>query len=319
MEDLKIPPFVDAHIHFVVEGRPVNGEGIISIRNALLRYGIFSIRDMGYKTGIGLDAKKILGDSIIVKTAGYAIYRKGTYGVFLGRGVSEIHDIKDVVKGIAESGADFIKVVNSGVVCSKGSGVITPGGFSPEMLRVICSEANELGLTVVCHANGDESIRDAVIAGASSIEHGYFISEETLYLMKEKGVSWTPTVYALKSFSKILPAPEKRYLEEVVDRHLSYINLAASIGVKLNVGTDSGSKGVRHGESFFEELSLFRKAGLSIEQIFSAACMDEEEIEKGNYLIVKNDFIDTKSIKVYLNPISPDEQKDSCNNHEPTE
>jgi len=301
MDKIKIPLFVDSHMHFVIDGRPVNEEGIISIRNALLEHGIFSVRDMGYKTGIGIYAKKISANDIRIKTAGYAIYRKGTYGVFLGRGISEINEVKGVVREIAEAGADFIKIVNSGIVCAKGSGLVTPGGFSLEIVKAICDEAKEIGLTIACHANGDEAIRNAIIAGASSIEHGYFISDEALYMMKETGTSWTPTIFALANFSKILSASEKRYIQEVIDKHMASINLASSIGVRLNVGTDSGSKGVRHGESFFEELRLFRRAGLSLDQILSAACMGTEEIEKGNYLIVNEDFIDTKIIEVYSN------------------
>ena len=72
---------------------------------------------------------------------------------------------------------------------------------------------------------------------------------------------------------------------------------AASIGVKLEVGTDSGSKGVRPGESFFKELRLFKKAGLSFEQILSAACLDQAEIEQGNYLLVENNFIETEKVE----------------------
>lgn len=300
MKEIKIPPFIDSHIHFVVDGRPVSEEGLFSIGDALVRHGILSAIDMGYKTGIGLNAKKALGNNMEIKTAGYAIYRKGTYGVFLGRGISEINEVKGVVKDIAEAGADFIKIVNSGIVCAKGVGFVTPGGFPIDVLKTICSEAKERGLMVACHANGDEAIRNAVMAGASSIEHGYFISNETLHMMKEMNVSLTPTIFALANFSKILSEVEKRYLEEVIDNHLTSVNYASSIGVRLNVGTDSGSKGVRHGESFFEELRLFQKAGLSFEQILSAACMDEDEIDKGNYLIAKEDFISTKKIEAVL-------------------
>jgi imidazolonepropionase-like amidohydrolase len=252
---------------------------------------------MGYKGGEGLRAKKIIGDKILVKSAGFAIYRKGTYGVFLGKGISEKGEIKDAIKAVVDAGADFIKVVNSGIVCAKKGGLITPGGFSFEELKVICDEARQSGLEIACHANGDSAIRNAIIAGVSSIEHGYFVSNETLHMMKDKNIRWTPTVFALKGYSSMLSGIERRYIEEVIDNHMQSINYASSFGVRLNVGTDSGSKGVRHGESFFEELKLFQKAGLSLEQILSAACMSEHEIDKGNYLIAKEDFINTEKIE----------------------
>ena len=63
------------------------------------------------------------------------------------------------------------------------------------------------------------------------------------------------------------------------------------------VDSDSGAKEVSHGGSFFEEMRLFRRAGLTNEQILSAACMDAGEIEKGNYLLVKEDFIEKGGIE----------------------
>ena len=300
MDTIKIPPFTDTHIHFAVEGRPVQPDRLPGIMHELIKHGIFSVNDMGYKTGIGLEAKQLAGATKLplkIKSAGYAIYRKGTYGVFIGKGVSGIEEIRKAVRYMADSGADFIKVVNSGIVSFKGTMHITPGGFPPDELNAICDEAGESNLEVACHVNGDAAIMNAIQAGVKSIEHGYFISDETLHAMKEKNVSWTPTVFALLSYASELRLSERRYMEEVIEDHLSSINYAASIGVKLNIGTDSGSKGVKHGWSFFEELRLFQKAGLSSEQILSAACMGEHEIDKGNYLIVKEDFINTKKLE----------------------
>ncbi len=294
---IKIPPFRDSHMHFVVDGREVDKNGLRGIKEAYLRHGIFSVNEMGHKSGVGFTAKMLFKDTPLnVRAAGYAIYRQGTYGVFIGKGLSNYHEIKTSVKNIAESGADFLKLVNSGIVCSRGGGYVTPGGFDADFLKSICQEARAMQLEIRCHANSDEAVRSAVAAGVTAIEHGYFVSDETLHMMAEADVSWTPTVYALISFSSILPFSEKGYIEEVIEKQLSSMNYAASIGVRLTVGTDSGSKGVRHGESFFDELRMFQKAGLSKEQIIGAACMSHKEIEKGNFLVVKEDFINTGEI-----------------------
>lgn len=287
-------------MHFTLEGKPAQSNELLEIMLQLARCGIFSVNDMGYKTGIGFEAKRLLKEvnvPLTIKSAGYAIYRKGTYGVFLGRGISEKGEIKKTIADIASAGADFIKIVNSGIICFKGAVHITAGGFPFEELKILCSESKERNLEVACHVNGDAAIKNAVEAGVSSIEHGYFISDETLHSMKEKNISWAPTVFALLSRASELSLSDRRHMEKIIDNHAKSINYAASIGVKLNIGTDSGSKGVRHGESFFEELRLFQKTGLSLEQILSAACMSEHEIDKGNYLIVKKDFIKTKNIE----------------------
>jgi len=303
-DTLKIPPFRDAHIHFTVDGKPAGEEQIISIKNDCKRHGIFSLVDMGHITGVGLKAKKILEGRIDVKSAGFAVYKKKSHGSFLGIGITDKAEIKGVIKTIADAGADFIKVVASGVVCPRGGGLSTTVGFSVEEMNIVADEARERNLDFACHANADGFIRNAINAGTSSIEHGFYVSNETLHMMKESGVSWTPTVIPLQSIKDQLESPEIKYIEDLTEQHLASINYAASIGVKLNVGTDSGSRGVEHGKSLFDELQWFRQAGLSLEQIIGAACMSEEEIEKGNYLIVKKDFIITRRIEAaYRNDI----------------
>jgi imidazolonepropionase-like amidohydrolase len=298
---IRIPPFRDGHMHFTLNGRAASEEEISEIIGAYRRAGVFAIRDMGHRTGVGLAAKKIARGEVAVKTAGFALSRRGGYGAFLGRPVAGGEEIRKAVKEIAQSGADFIKVINSGIVSARGNGQVTEGGFSREELKIICDEAGEKNLAVACHANSEKAIEDAVSAGVSSVEHGFLITHTVLHMMTTSGVSWTPTIFALAVLSDALSHQEKKYIEGVVEKHLESVSYACSIGIKLNVGTDSGSRGVRHGESYIEELRLFRRAGLSPEEVISSACMDRSEIEKGNYLLVEEDFIDTGKIAaVYM-------------------
>lgn len=293
----RIPPFRDAHMHFMTDGRSASAQEVSGMGEAYAECGIFAVTDMGHRTGSGLVAKSRLEGKIAVKTSGFAIYKIGGYGEFLGKGVNGEEEIKKVVDEIADADADFIKVINSGVVSSGGMPRVTTGGFTLEELKAISAESKKKKLEMVCHADSDPAIRDAVVAGAASIEHGFFVSKETLKMMADSGVRWTPTVFALLSITESLPDGQRRYIKEVVEGHLFSIRYACAAGVKLQVGTDSGSKGVGHGTSYFEELRLFRKAGLSHEQILTAACMGSEEIEKGNYLLVKEDFIETGKLE----------------------
>lgn len=253
--------------------------------------------DMGHRKGIGLEFKKMPGRRADVKSAGYAISRKGGYGAFLGKGVSGMKEIKEIVKDIADAGADFIKVINSGIISIRDPGLVTEGGFSFDELTMICQEAWKRDLEVACHANSDRAIRDAVRTGVSSIEHGFVVSRETLQMMAESGTQWTPTAVALLTLAPLVPPSEARYIEKVVYDHLGSVKYASSIGVRLRVGTDSGSRGVRHGDSFLDELRLWQRAGLEMEEILSAACMDTDEVEKGNYLLVRKDFISEGKIE----------------------
>jgi len=277
-------------MHFMLYGRPLTRSELPVIKDAYVKRGIFSVNDMGHRNGIGLQAKALFHADVEVRSAGYALYKKGTYGSFLGKGVSGVSEIRKAVHEIADSGADFLKVINSGIVSAQKAGLVTDGGFSQEELHVLNETARSRNLHMVCHANSDAAVRDAVDAGAVSIEHGYFVSRDTLHRMAEARIAWIPTIFALQSLAVLYPPDEQVIIEKTVEGHLSSLSYAASIGVILRVGTDSGSKGTAHGSSFFDELQLFRKAGLPLEQIISAACMDESEIARGNFLMVTRDF-----------------------------
>jgi imidazolonepropionase-like amidohydrolase len=304
----KIPLFQDHHMHFLSDGRAIFSEDGCDLIRKLISFGITTVKDMGHKSGLGL---KIKGKPVMeeqegfrIFSAGWALSKKGGYGGFLGKEVSGKKEIQKAIRELTASRVDFIKIINSGIVLFGETKLVSEGGFSREEWKVILEEAGLQGFPIICHANTDEAIRMAVDFGVSSIEHGFFISRETLYQMVEKGVSWTPTAGALLSLKTFLPAEEHIRLDRILDHHLEAIEQAASLGVRLQVGTDSGSKGILPGESFFKELQLLRRTGLRLEQILSAACQDQAEIEKGNYLLVHDNFIDEKNVRaVYLNGV----------------
>jgi hypothetical protein len=305
---IKIPPFRDDHIHFMIDGRQATRGECQSITAQFLHQGIMAMADMGHKSNLGLEFKKDFDRKspfpIKVRSAGLALHKKGGYGGFLGKGVSGKKEIQAVVRLLAEAGADFLKVINSGIVSLKEEKQVTEGGFSGEEWKVIQEEAELNRLPICCHANSDRAIRQAADFGVSSIEHGFFVGQETLQVMAEKNVAWTPTAIALLSLKTFLPAEEQNRVDRIMNHHLEAMGYAASNGVKLQVGTDSGSRGIRPGESFFKELQLFKKAGLTLEQILSAACPNQSEIEKGNYLLVENNFIAMERVEaVYINGV----------------
>lgn len=314
---LKIPPFQDAHIHFMEEGLPVNPNEVTSIAKAYLSRGILSVRDMGHKSGLGLECKKSNHDNsgiLTIQSAGFALHKRDTYGGFLGKGVSGKKEIEAAVRSLAEVGADFIKVINSGIVSGQIENPVSEGGFSSEEWKVIQGEAERHHLKICCHANSDRSIRQAVDFGVSSIEHGFFISQETLCRMAEQGVGWTPTVSALQSIIPFIPVEAQGYLNRIVDGHLESVHYAVSQGVNLAVGTDSGSKGVQAGKAFWAELRLYRKAGLSFDQILAAACPNRGEIEKGTYLLAEKNFIDLGKVEAVFVKGIPIKQREQFEN-----
>jgi Amidohydrolase family len=276
-------------------GRPLPLEEVPNLAYVCASCGIYFVEDMGHRSGLGLTAKRALaGISEFpagFRTAGRALYKKGTYGDFLGRGVSGKMEIKEAIRELVETGADFIKIINSGIVSLEAEEEVTPGGFSVEEWKVISGEAKSRHLRIRCHANSDKAIRSALSGGADSIEHGFFVTRDTLHWMAESQIAWVPTVSALSVLREFFEPGAAKRLEKTIAGHLEALHYGVARGVKIVLGTDSGSRGVSPGLSFFSELQWFQQAGLSTEQILDAACQEKEQIEEGNYLLVEKDFI----------------------------
>src|SRR5262249_60116873 len=97
-------------------------------------------------------------------------------------------------RDIIKYGADVIKIAATGGVLSKGD---SPGAeqFSDDEIRAIVTEAHRLGRKVAAHAHGAAGIKQAVQAGVDSIEHGSFIDDEAIQMMKDHGTYLVPTLY----------------------------------------------------------------------------------------------------------------------------
>lgn len=222
--------------------------------------GIKELYDMGSRDGIGFRYKEYLsGSPLTLKTCGYALYRAGGYGGFIGRPVKGPEQIHYIINELHERGADFIKVIHSGVVSYTAGGYVTKGGFSRGELSQIVQVAKSYGLRVHCHVNSVARILEAIEAGVDSIEHGFFISERAIQMMKESNVSWTPTVYALLSLAGRVSSKEAAFYRDVVKGHLKMIEQAQRLGIRINTGSDAGPRGIEHGEAFLKERALLKE------------------------------------------------------------
>lgn len=105
-----------------------------------------------------------------------------------------VDEVRRAVRTNFKQGADFVKILATGAVMSKG---IPPGSqqYSDAELAVAVEEANRWGRFVAAHAHGTEGIKAAVRAGVRTVDHGSMLDEEGARLMKEQGAYFAPTLY----------------------------------------------------------------------------------------------------------------------------
>jgi imidazolonepropionase-like amidohydrolase len=113
------------------------------------------------------------------------------------------------------------------------------------------------------HANGEEPVRVAVMAGCRSVEHGFFMGEENLERMAERGTVWVPTAVTMQAYAAQLAAAgrDPGAARRTLDHQLAQMERARRLGVTVALGTDAGTPGVDHGVGAIEEMRLLMQAG----------------------------------------------------------
>ena len=155
-------------------------------------------------------------------------------------------------------GGHFIKIMVSGLMDFNEFGVITDTPCSYELCYDLIAYAHDQGFAVMAHANGDEAVSNALKAGVDSIEHGAYLSEETLHLLAETDAVWVPTAVTIANLRGLGRFPDE-VLCPLTDLHLENIKKAARYGAKIALGTDAGAYAVYHGEAVQQEYELLKQ------------------------------------------------------------
>jgi imidazolonepropionase-like amidohydrolase len=185
-------------------------------------------------------------------------------------------DARKAVRQRYKDGADLIKLTATGGVLSLATSGQNPQ-FTDEELRAVVATAKDYDMTVAVHAHGTEGIKRAVLAGVDSIEHGTYMTDEVIALMKEKGTYWVPTNVAGEWVAE--KAKEKGYFPEIVRPKAAAIGpeiratfaKARAAGVKIAFGTDSGVS--PHGENA-REFELMVAGGMPPMKAIQSATLE---------------------------------------------
>jgi len=265
---------IDCHIHISLDGtgRALKSEEDITgnITRAFREYkkrGILAVRDGGDNLGIAQRARDIACDiGVIYKTPIFSFYKKGCYGGFTGKPVENNRDFKALFNKWIEKKPDHMKIIFTGIVDFNTYGKVGGIAFSYDDLYFMIQSARDKGLSAMVHANTSEGVRLAVKAGADTIEHGYYLTEEELHMMKDENVIWVPT---LSPLGNLLTKKDPKYasqlpvIKKIFDSQALMVKKAHEIGVKIAVGSDAGAYGVHHGQGFYDETGYFKMAGVN--------------------------------------------------------
>jgi imidazolonepropionase-like amidohydrolase len=272
-EDLTLlPGFMDMHVHLASSGTnlvrilmtPASLALLNSVPNSArtLAAGVTTVRDAGHTpVGVRLAAeagyfpapRMELAVSLLSQTGGHGDdlmpcgARVGiTMDVDVPHGVVDgVDEMRRKVREVLQAGADWIKLCTSGGVLSPGD-LPDHAQFSVEEIRVAVEEAAVVGKRVMAHAMSPAGIRNALVAGVTSIEHGCLLDEEGIALMKEKGAYLVPTLVApgdviagTRAGGGGLPAEMIEKAERIGGLHRAAVSAAIAAGVQVAMGTDA--------------------------------------------------------------------------------
>ncbi len=269
-----LPGLIDSHVHLTMQTSPSEYtdkvhwniadfaiRGVVYARRTLLA-GFTTVRNVADNSYDSVALRNAINAGVIpgprVFTAGVAIgstgghadptdnYRHELQGN-LGAKDSIINSPDETWAAVRQhykEGADLIKIMPSGGVLDQSASVDN-AQMTIEEIKAVVAAAHDYGFTVAAHAHGAEAIRRAVIGGVDSIEHGTFMNDEDIRLMKEHGTWLVPTIIAGKYVEEKAGVPGYYPVQVAAKAKLvgpiiqATAGKAYRAGVKIAFGTDA--------------------------------------------------------------------------------
>jgi imidazolonepropionase-like amidohydrolase len=304
-----LPGLIDCHVHLATQGEGQDWNQILTTPPSLhvltcvdtarktLEAGFTTIRDAGLAPAavrMAIDRgyfpgpRALMAVTILSQTGGHADdhFPCGALVRWVDAKdiplelVDGVEPMRQRVREIIRSGADWIKICTSG-------GVLSPGDdphhahFTVDEIRAAVEEAARAGRSVMSHAQAAEGIKNALRAGVKSIEHGVYLDDDGIEMMLDGGNFLVPTlvapIWAIRhADAGKLPPYAAQKARMVAEDHKRNIASAIAAGVNVAFGTDTGVG--PHGSNG-EELLLLRELGMSsLDAIRSATVVAAEAI-----------------------------------------
>jgi imidazolonepropionase-like amidohydrolase len=303
-----LPGLIDCHVHILGElsakskvERVEESEAFDALRGATyalrtLRAGFTTVRDLGERSPAIFALKRAINDgmiagprlviaaSTITPTGGHGQtygYRDEINALFASSGVCDgVEDCRRAVRLQVSRGADVIKLVSTGGVLSDIKAGVDQQFTDDELLSIV-KTAHGLGRRVAAHAHGADGINAALRAGVDSIEHGSYLSDESIGLFRKTGAYLVPTVLAgvtATQYAKtggFMSEAQKEKALKVGPVIQNALQRAYAGGVKVAFGTDTGVS--LHGQNA-KEFALMVEAGMPPMEAIKAATLNAADL-----------------------------------------
>lgn len=244
--------------------------------------GIRFYRDGGDCAGASEYAAGIAAEfGIDYRTPIFAIHKKEHYGGMFGKSFDKFIEYEQLVHEVKERGGHFIKIMVSGIMDFNRYGELTGGTLEQHLIQDMAAAAHETGFAVMAHVNTAEQIAWALEAGADSIEHGYYMDDRCLDLLRESGAVWVPTFAPVENARKSGLFSDA-VLSRILKLHRENLQKAVEMNVLIACGSDAGSFMVPPAEGCsIEEAYLEQAAGSAFtEKLSKILYKGNEKIRK---------------------------------------
>ncbi len=248
----------------------------------MLQAGFTTVRDCGEHNFFAISLKMAIEQGYFqgptVLACGKMLSQTGGHGDFglFNFGVCDgVDEVRKAARENLRAGADFIKV------CASGGGgspydKMTDTQFTVDEIKAAVEEAEARGKWVAAHAMATQGIKNALLAGVHTIEHGCYLDDEGCRLMKERGAIFVPTLTAAYQIVKHgvkggIPEWSVKKTEEVIDVHVESVKKAHREAVKIAAGSDAGTPFNMHGKNTLELELLVERCGFTAWEALRAA------------------------------------------------
>jgi imidazolonepropionase-like amidohydrolase len=256
-----------------------------------LKKGVTAIRDLGGIEHVDLGLKRMVDKRTIagprIRAAGRAICMTGGHGYQNGIEVDGPDEARKATRLQLKAGADIIKLIATGGILTPGTQPGSPQLTQEEMAAAV-DEAHKAGRTVAAHAEGRRGIRNAILAGVDSIEHGYelkgheSLDDDIIELMLKQGTYLCPTLTCDTRIAEYgaefgIPADSVDKMKRWIDRLLDSFQRAYKAGVRIAAGNDAFADWISVGD-MASEIAAMVQYGMDAHDALIAATANAAQL-----------------------------------------